>query len=395
MPASASFPRLLFFTPSLARTGSEVALHNVIRSLPPERIAGVVTLRPGELAARLPAAVPRCTLEDYQTVFPGGRWSAANRACASLRRTEERFFAHVRRRMPADVWVVNTIIWPQVLDYAARHGIPTIVHVCELEPMLVGLAPRQIEALVRGPRLTIAISSAVAAMLRTLGRNEGMAVCPPALDTEAIVTRRPAAEMRRRLGIAPGAFVWAMSGTIDPNKNASLFVDLAARVTAGRPEAHFLWIKGGRFTNAYETYCLAKTRALGLEGRVTWTETVDADYHDHLAVCDGFVLPSTRESFSLVSAEALWLGKPVVAFDCGGVVDVVPPGGGLIVRPYDADALVAAMRRVMDGGFVFDAAQARETVARFDRRAVARRWEEMIAVAFVAPHAAAPPPPSP
>lgn len=359
-----------------------MAIFNLIRCLPPEMIAGVVTNRPGELASCLPAHIPLRNMEVYQTVFPGGRGSAANRMGAYLLWTEQRFLDAIRRRFPADLWVVNTLTWPGVVGYAEGHKIPLVVQVCELESQLANLTPDQLEQLVRAPRLMIAISAAVAAMLRALGRTDGVELCPPALDTAAIVAGVPVAEMRRRLGFPSDAFIWAMAGTLDPNKNPSLFVDLAERVIAARPNCRFIWIKGGTEINGYQVFCRMKARSRGLADRIVWTDTVRSDYYAHLGVCDAFVLPSARESFSLVSAEALWLGKPVAAFDCGGVVDVVPAGGGIIVRPYDTDALVTAMLRIVDGGFAFDAAGARRAIGRCDQSVVAARWQELIAAYF-------------
>jgi glycosyltransferase involved in cell wall biosynthesis len=254
-----------------------------------------------------------------------------------------------------------------------------ILQVSELEQMLAMLTPDQLDAVVRYPVRIVGISRAVCGMLQALGREDGVTLCPPAIDTQRIAPEVPAAEMRRRLGLAPGDFVWGMSGSIDPNKNARLFPQLAQRLLRDRPRGRFLWIKGGPDVSGYELYCRALSRHLGLEDRVIWTDNIRENYYGMLNACDALVLPSLRESFSIVTAEALWLGKPVAAFDCGGVTDVIPEGGGLIVPPYHVDDLEAAMRRIMDGGFAFDAARSRQAVARFDRAPVAGRWREMLA----------------
>ena len=69
-----------------------------------------------------------------------------------------------------------------------------------------------------------------------------------------------------------------------------------------------------------------------------------------LAATDVLVIPSVmRESHSLLTREALLRGVPVITSDSLGPEEVVEPGlNGLVVPTGDADALVAAMARVVD-----------------------------------------------
>ena len=59
--------------------------------------------------------------------------------------------------------------------------------------------------------------------------------------------------------------------------------------------------------------------------------------------------PATgQESFGIVLVEAMAAGVPVVASDIAGYREVVRHGvDGLLVPPNDADALAAAIRRVL------------------------------------------------
>ncbi len=58
--------------------------------------------------------------------------------------------------------------------------------------------------------------------------------------------------------------------------------------------------------------------------------------------------PSHREGFGVVCAEAMAHGRPVVAGAVGGLLDLVVDGEtGLLVRPGDADALRAALERLL------------------------------------------------
>ncbi|TVT58073.1 MAG: glycosyltransferase [Sedimenticola thiotaurini] len=61
------------------------------------------------------------------------------------------------------------------------------------------------------------------------------------------------------------------------------------------------------------------------------------------------LLPSEKETFSMVSAEALACGLPVVGFDSGAPREVAPENFGSFVPYGDLDALEALLRTVCSG----------------------------------------------
>jgi glycosyltransferase involved in cell wall biosynthesis len=68
----------------------------------------------------------------------------------------------------------------------------------------------------------------------------------------------------------------------------------------------------------------------------------------HYAQADLFVLPSRRESFGLVLAEAMACGLPVVATTAGAIPEVVEDGvTGVLVPPDDPRALAKAINSLL------------------------------------------------
>ncbi len=71
--------------------------------------------------------------------------------------------------------------------------------------------------------------------------------------------------------------------------------------------------------------------------------------------CLFFVCPSLLEGFGMVALEAMAAGKPVIAFNVGGIRDIVQPGvNGILVKPYDTGKLAEAMLNLMDNPHMQD-----------------------------------------
>lgn len=119
---------------------------------------------------------------------------------------------------------------------------------------------------------------------------------------------------------------------------------------------------------------------LGIAHRVLWRGTVPrsalpAAFRSAQAV----MLPSRNEGLGLVAVEAQLCRTPVIAYDSGGLPEVVSPSwGGTLVTPGDTGALAGAMRTALVRP-VDDAARgaaAREhMLQRFAPSAVAASYE--------------------
>ncbi|MDW8284323.1 MAG: glycosyltransferase family 4 protein [Myxococcales bacterium] len=124
-------------------------------------------------------------------------------------------------------------------------------------------------------------------------------------------------------------------------------IDLMLHAVARLPEL--------RYTVAGEGDALPGLRALaarlGVSERVRFLGRVtDAERANLLAGCDVFALPSSGEGFGIVYLEAMAHGKPCIAARAGGAPEVVLDGETGLVVPAQTDALVEALRRLMDPG---------------------------------------------
>jgi glycosyltransferase involved in cell wall biosynthesis len=89
--------------------------------------------------------------------------------------------------------------------------------------------------------------------------------------------------------------------------------------------------------------------ALGLAARITLSGAVSGAALQRLyGASDVFILPSRYEGYGMAVAEALMHGLPVIATTTGAIARLVSDTAGLLVPPDDAQALQAALARVLD-----------------------------------------------
>jgi glycosyltransferase involved in cell wall biosynthesis len=124
------------------------------------------------------------------------------------------------------------------------------------------------------------------------------------------------------------------------------------------------------------------SRALGIADRVSWHGALPqqklVDFYRRAAA---LVVPSVGEGLGLVAVEAQLCETPVVAFDSGGLPDVVQHDRtGVLVADVDAAALAAALTSLLerdDRGGSLGAAGRMHALATFAPQSVARRYADI------------------
>jgi glycosyltransferase involved in cell wall biosynthesis len=245
-------------------------------------------------------------------------------------------FVRAARRVDADLLHAH---WLPSGWVAARSGKPYVVQVWGTDVELARRAPQSVRGILRGARLVIAASTALAASARELGAAR-VEVIPSGVDLPPEVGEEA----------SPPEILYA--GRLSPEKGVEDLVSAAAGMN--------LVVAGDG---------PLRRRVPGALGFVPNDELQQLYARAAVVAC-----PSRREGFGVACLEAMAHGRPVVATNVGGLRDLVVEGEtGLVVPPGDPPALRAALAQLLadpDLRSALGAAGRRRARERFSWRAV-------------------------
>ena len=166
------------------------------------------------------------------------------------------------------------------------------------------------------------------------------AISIPHLDDDGPVTAR----VRSECGLSPGELLLGTVGRLQYGKGHDLFIRAIAGLLAESCMVRALIVGTG--PAAAELKFLTET--LGLGDFIHFAGFVDA-VRPYVQAMDVVVVPSRKESLPLTALEAMVLERPLVATRVGDLPEVIRDGeSGLLVPPEDVEALVAALRRLVE-----------------------------------------------
>jgi glycosyltransferase involved in cell wall biosynthesis len=152
------------------------------------------------------------------------------------------------------------------------------------------------------------------------------------------------AAARAEHGMGPGDFIVGCVTRLHDSKGNSYLVEAARQVIDQRPAAKFYLFGEGPLREPLEQ----QARALGLGDRFVFGGFA-RDVASVVSAFDISVFPSLWEGTPLTVFEALAMGKPIVATDADGLLDVLRHDrDALIVPKRNAAALATAIVRMMD-----------------------------------------------
>ena len=160
-------------------------------------------------------------------------------------------------------------------------------------------------------------------------------------------------EVRRGLGLPPGALILGTVFRFHSVKRPFLWIDAASLVHRALPDAHFVMVGDG----ALWEEARARAAAHGLQDHVHFSGQV-RNVADYLSCFDLFMLTSSSEGLPNSLVEAQLAGVPVLSTDVGGAKETFVPGvTGRLVADASAEALAeAAVACLSDGAWLRRAA---------------------------------------
>lgn len=156
------------------------------------------------------------------------------------------------------------------------------------------------------------------------------------------------AAARLEAGVPPDAPLVGAVGSRSWRKGADLFLELAVELRRRRPAAptHFLWLGSDDRSWQFGRFADDVARA-GLSDRLHLL----ADHPEPAPfqrALDVFALTSREDPFPRVAVEAAALGRPIAAFDSGGVEELLARAGIEVVPYGDVSALADQVLHWLD-----------------------------------------------
>jgi glycosyltransferase involved in cell wall biosynthesis len=183
------------------------------------------------------------------------------------------------------------------------------------------------------------------------------------------------AAARASLGLTPEAIAVGTVTRLMPSKGNEYLVAAVPELVRRQPRARVLIIGEGELEAALR----AQADALGLGDRLVFVG-FKRDVAQVLSALDFVVFPSLWEGTPLTAFEALAAGKPIVATDADGLLDILTSGHDAVVVPKRdpqalADAVIALIEDPTRAAALSQAA--RRTGAKYDIAMFVRKMERL------------------
>ncbi|MHB8499933.1 MAG: glycosyltransferase [Candidatus Acidiferrales bacterium] len=150
---------------------------------------------------------------------------------------------------------------------------------------------------------------------------------------------------RAQLTIDDKAELVLFVGRLDTAKGIEELLEAFASLAGRRPNLRLAFVGDGPGGG----HLRSKAKHLGLADRITLKGACSSQaVAQWLAAANVLALPSYNEGYPNVVIEALSCGRPVIATNVGGILELVNEESGILIAPRDSRALADAIEKAMD-----------------------------------------------
>jgi glycosyltransferase involved in cell wall biosynthesis len=246
----------------------------------------------------------------------------------------------------------------------------------------------------RDVNVVIGICTALIQSCEQAGVRKGkVSYIPYGIDTTryTLIDGTSKADMRGKLGLSPDKKYIAFVGSAIERKGIDVMVDAFIAVRQNVQDVELLIVGPAEFdprlhynvrelTALVET-CRSKLTDARLDASVHWIGQVE-NVHEYMQAADIFCLPTRREGFGLVIAEAMACELPVVVARLEGVTTdiIASESEGILIPGYShrdyAEAIIELLTHPDQAAHMGQAAR-RRVLADFSLNGAMEKWLEL------------------
>lgn len=358
--------KILFFTPSFSRGGSEMYLYYLLKTIDTDKFEiFLYSNSEGELTKEnleYPLYVNKPTSSIISLLWKKvlNKVFSYNSKVSSIKKIHKRF--------KPDLWYINTSVLPEISNLAQKMNVPYVVHFHELESVHDSIIGDDFSQMIEKAKAIIACSSPVKRMINHI-RNENVFIQYEHVSihqkTESSI------DIREKYNIPKEAFVWLMSGQKNYRKGYDLIPQIAKFLE--QSDAYIIWLGGNRNFGINQLVDSDKHPNFIEPGLLR-----NEEYQTVLDSVNAFVLTAREDPFPLVMIEAASKGLPIVSFNSGGVSEFVQEGMGKVIPNCDVDMLCSTMEDLMNGTLIYSRENLKSRAKQFDVKVKVKEWEILI-----------------
>jgi len=359
--------RILFFTPSFSRGGSEMYLYYLLKNLDSNKFEiFLYSDSNGELTNEQFDFPLIANIKNSS--FLSITWRKLIRKFFNYNSTNSKI-KKIHKDFNPDLWYINTSVLPNIAQLAQELRVPYMVHFHELESVHDSIIGDLFIDMIQKAEAIVACSTPVKKMLNRIRRKnivvqyEHVDLYPNKLGEQT--------DIRTKYNIPNEAFVWVMSGQKNYRKGYDMIPEIVTFLK--NTNSFLIWLGGSR------NYGINKLVDAGNYPNLIEPGLLrNLEYQAVLETANAFVLTAREDPFPLVMIEAASKGLPIISFNSGGVSEFVEEGMGKVINSCNVNDLCNTMQELMDGKIYINQNKSIEKAKRFDIKVKVKEWEKLL-----------------